>query len=198
MKREELEAIGLTKEQIDKVLDAHHQELSSVQKDLQKATEDLKAQTDKATSQKATIDELNKALDGFKDVDVSALKKQITDLEENIKTKDAEYQKTIADRDFQDILKESIVSAKGLNAKAITSLLDVETLKASKNQKDDITAAINVLKEAEDSKMLFGSDDEPENKWVGNPIGTVKKTGGNGDDLSSMRAAMGLPVDKKE
>lgn len=198
MKREELEAIGLTKEQIDKVLDAHHQELSSVQKELQKATEDLKAQTDKATSQKATIDELNKALDGFKDVDVSALKKQITDLEENIKTKDAEYQKTIADRDFQDILKESIVSAKGLNAKAITSLLDVETLKASKNQKDDITAAINVLKGAEDSKMLFGSDDEPENKWVGNPIGTVKKTGGNGDDLSSMRAAMGLPVDKKE
>lgn len=198
MKREELEAIGLTKEQIDKVLDAHHQELSSVQKDLQKATEDLKAQTDKATSQKATIDELNKALDGFKGVDVSALKKQITDLEENIKTKDAEYQKTIADRDFRDILKESIVSAKGLNAKAITSLLDVETLKASKNQKDDIAAAINVLKEAEDSKMLFGSDDEPENKWVGNPIGTVKKTGGSGDDLSSMRAAMGLPVDKKE
>ncbi len=33
--------------------------------------------------------------------------------------------------------------------------LDVDTLKASKNQKEDIAAAIKGLSEAEDSKMLF-------------------------------------------
>lgn len=197
MKREELEAIGLSKEQIDSVLNAHHKELSAVQKDLTKAQEDLKAEQEKATSQKATIDELNKSLDGFKGVDVSALKKQITDLEESIKAKDEEHLKTIADRDFQDILKDAITSAKGLNAKAITSLLDVDALKASKNQKEDIESAIKALTEAEDSKMLFGAKEDPEDNWVGNPIGRVTKTGNAGDDLSALRAAMGL-ADKKE
>lgn len=41
MKREELEALGLTKEQSDKVLDMYHKELDSVQKDLETAQKDL-------------------------------------------------------------------------------------------------------------------------------------------------------------
>jgi len=176
MKREELEAIGLTKEQIDKVLDAHHKELDPVQKNLTKAQEDLKAEQEKATTQKTTIDELNKTLDGLKDVDVSAFKKQIAELEANIKAKDEEHQKAIADRDFADILKDSIASAKGKNAKAITALLDVEALKASKNQKDDIASAIKALTEADDSKMLFG-EAEPSQIGKGNPIGSVNNSG---------------------
>lgn len=50
--------------------------------------------------------------------------------------------------------------------------MDVDTLKASKNQKEDIAAALKALAEAEDSKMLFG---EPGQKPVrtGSVIGTV-------------------------
>ena len=106
---------------------------------------------------------------------MSELQKKISDLEEDIKTKDANYQKEIADRDFNDSLKESIQAAHGINAKAITALLDVETLKASKNQKEDITAALKTLSEAEDSKMLFGGN-APNKVGAGNPIGNV----GNG------------------
>ena len=174
MKREELEALGLSKEQIDKVLDAHHKELDPVQKDLGKAQDDLKAEQEITSAQKATIDELNKSLDGFKDVDVSALKQQITKLEGDIKAKDEEHSKAIADRDFQDILKESIASVKGKNAKAITALLDIDALKASKNQKEDIATALKKLAEAEDSKMLFG-EPEPTVVGCGNPIGVVDK-----------------------
>lgn len=174
MKREELEALGLSKEQIDKVLDAHHKELDPVQKDLGKAQDDLKAEQEITSAQKTTIDELNKSLDGFKDVDVSALKQQITKLEGDIKAKDEEHSKAIADRDFQDILKESIASVKGKNAKAITALLDIDALKASKNQKEDIAAALKKLAEAEDSKMLFG-EPEPTVVGGGNPIGVVDK-----------------------
>lgn len=174
MKREELEALGLSKEQIDKVLDAHHKELDPVQKDLGKAQDDLKAEQEKTSAQKTTIDELNKSLDGFKDVDVSALKQQITKLEGDIKAKDEEHSKVIADRDFQDILKESIASVKGKNAKAITALLDIDALKASKNQKEDIATALKKLAEAEDSKMLFG-EPEPTVVGCGNPIGVVDK-----------------------
>lgn len=183
MKREELEALGLSKDQIDKVLDAHHKELDPVQKDLVKTQEDLKTEQEKTDAQKTTIDELNKSLDGFKDVDVSGLKQKITQLEADIKTKDEEHSKAIADRDFQDILKESIATAKGRNATAITACLDIDTLKASKNQKEDIAAALKALSEREDCKMLFG-EPEPNIVGKGNPIGVVKKDGtGNKETL---------------
>ena len=42
MKREELEAFGLSKEQIDKVLNKYHEEYDPVKKDLEAAQEDLK------------------------------------------------------------------------------------------------------------------------------------------------------------
>ena len=72
------------------------------------------------------------------------------------------------------------------------ALLDVETLKASKNQKEDIAAALKALTEAEDSKMLFGAP-EPNPVGTGNLIGQVRTGGGSNADDAAMRAAMGLP-----
>lgn len=181
MKREELEALGMTREQIDGVLDMHHKELDPVQKNLDTANADLNAEKAKNATQETAINDLKKDLEEFKDADVSGMKQKIADLEKDIQTKDETHQKEIADRDFNDLLKESIISANGRNAKAITALLDVETLKASKNQKEDIAAAIKVLTEAEDSKMLFG---EPEPKPAGklDLIGGVKKTPAEGGE----------------
>lgn len=191
MKREDLEALGLSKEQIDKVLDLHHEEYDPVKKDLEQAQEDLKSEKEKTSTQSTTIKDLKKDLEEFKDADVSGMKQKIADLEHDIKEKDENHQKEIADRDFNDILREAITSANGKNAKAITALLDIDTLKASKNQKEDITAALKALTEAEDSKMLFG-EPEPNVLGKGDPIGSVTKTG-NQDSDAAMRAAMGLP-----
>lgn len=191
MKREDLEALGLSKEQIDKVLDLHHEEYDPVKKDLEQAQEDLKSEKEKTSTQATTIKDLKKDLEEFKDADVSGMKQKIADLEQDIKEKDENHQKEIADRDFNDILREAITSANGKNAKAITALLDIDTLKASKNQKEDITAALKALTEAEDSKMLFG-EPEPNVLGKGDPIGSVTKTG-NQDSDAAMRAAMGLP-----
>ncbi len=191
MKREELEALGLNKEQIDKVLDIHHREHDPVRKELETAQEDLKNEKEKTSTQETTIRDLKKDLEEFRDADVSGMKKKIEDLEADIKTKDADHQKEIADRDFNDLLKESITASKGRNMKAITALLDMDALKASKNQKEDVAAALKTLMEAEDSKMLFG-EPEPNPVGTGNFIGQVQKTGSNTED-AALRAAMGLP-----
>ena len=93
-------------------------------------------------------------------------------------------------------MKDAIAEAKGRNPKAIKALLDVEALKASKNQKDDVAAALKKLAEAEDSKMLFG-EDQPA------PVGKVgaigKVTGGTSGDsfMDSIRAAAGLSTSSK-
>ena len=192
MKREELEALGMTKEQIDKVLDMHHSEYDPVKKELDTVQADLTAEKGKTATQEKTITDLKKDLGEFKDADVSGMKQKIEDLENDIKTKETAHQQEIADRDFNDLLKESITSVKGVNAKAITALLDVDTLKTSKNQKEDIAAALKALTEAEDSKMLFG-EPEPNPVGTGNLIGQVKAGSSVSADDAAMRAAMGLP-----
>lgn len=191
MKREELETLGLSGEQIDKVLDMHHAEYDPVKKDMEAAQKDLESEKEKASTQAEVIKDLKKDLEEFKGADVSGMKQKIAELEEDIRTKDETHQKEIADRDFNDILKDSIAAVNGRNARAITALLDIDALKASKNQKEDIAAALKALTEAEDSKMLFG---EPEAREVGtgSPIGVVTK-GGNPDSDAAMRAVMGLP-----
>lgn len=175
MKREDLEKLGLTKEQIDSVCDLNNADVQPLKNDLQKAQDDLKVAQEKVETTEAALKE-------FDGVDADALKKQIADLQADLKQKDTDHAAELADRDFNDMLKDAISTAKGKNAKAITALLEIDTLKASKNQKEDIAVALKALAEAEDSKMLFG-EPEAQNIGSGNLIGVVSK-GGTQDNVT--------------
>lgn len=191
MKREELEKLGLTKEQIDSVLDMHHAEIDPVNADLQKAQDDLKAAQGTVETQETTIKDLKKDLEEFKDADVSGMRQKITDLETDLDNQKKAHESELADRDFQALVKDGITAAKGKDADKIMKLLDVETLKASKNQKEDVTAAIKALAEDDVTKGMFDDADSHITK-TGSIIGAV---GGNGVDAADaqMRAVMGLP-----
>lgn len=157
---------------------------------------DWQRQHDKAQALETDLKDAREKLKAFDGLDADALKKEIEKLKGDLEQKDKDYQQKISDRDFSDMLKDAITAAKGRNAKAITALLDVDTLKASKNQKEDIDAALKALSEKEDSKMLFG-EAAPEVIGSGNPIGTVHK-GGSQDSDAEMRAVMGLPPTAKK
>ena len=169
---------------------------TSISKDMgenYKTIADWQKQHDKVQNLTEQLDSTKEALKKFDGVDADALNKQIADLNDELKKKETEYQDKIADRDFNDMLKDAITSANGKNAKAITALLDVDALKASKNQKEDIAAAIKVLTEAEDSKMLFG-EPEPNVVETGNPIGTVYKK--NPAETGNLRDALSAKYGK--
>ena len=157
-----------------------------------KTVADWQKQHDKVQTLETTLKDTQEKLKAFDGVDAEALNGEIAKLKGDLEQRDKDYQAQIADRDFQDMLKEAIASANGRNAKAITALLDVDALKASKNQKEDIAAALKALAEAEDSKMLFG-EPEPDVIGGGNPIGTVTKSGSQTGATDVMRSIMGLP-----
>ena len=161
--------------------------------DYDKQTEKLNKANDTIKASDAAMKDLQTKLDEYKDVDVSALNQRITDLETEKGNIESDYQKKLAERDFNDLIKEGIAAAHGKNVKAITALLDTETLMQSKNQKEDITAAIKTLTEAEDSKMLFG--DAVEIAGKGKPIGDIGggKLTPEEKEEADCRAAMGLP-----
>ena len=162
-----------------------------------KTIADWQKQHDKVQNLTEQLDSTKEALKKFDGVDADALNKQIADLNEELKNKETEYQNQIADRDFSDMVKGLIAERKGVNEKAIMALLNIDELKTSKNQKDDVIKALDALVEAEDSKMLFG-----ENK--ANAVGTGNAIGsfGSGDSGNAaearMRVAMGLPVTHKK
>lgn len=133
--------------------------------EVEKKDEKVKTLTEKLA---VTEDALKK----FDGVDAEGLKAQIADLNKALADKDTEYQKKISDRDFNDLLKESITNAKGKNPTAIMALLDIDTLKASKNQKVDIDNAIKALTESKDSDFMF----EKESVGGRNPIGSFNRT----------------------
>ena len=149
--------------------------------DYDNQTKKLDAANDTIKANDIAMKDLQDKLDGFKDVDVSGLNQRIKDLETEKTNIQKDYDAKIADRDFNDLVKESIAAVNGKNPKAITALLDVETLKASKNQKEDIATALKALTEKEDSKMLFG-EPEPNPVRTGNLIGPVQKTPGQSTD----------------
>ena len=175
-------------------LEVTAEQLAAIDKEVKenyKTVTDYDKQKDKLAAAEDKVNTLTESLDRFKDVDADKLNSEIADLKDQLAKKDSDYKAQIADRDFDDIVKDAITAAHGKNAKAIKALLDVDTLKASKNQKADVEKAIKALTEAEDSKMLFG-EDQPA------PVGRIgaigKVTGGTSGDafLDSIRAAAGL------
>lgn len=173
--------------------------ITSAVKENYRTVADYDKQKEKLTASEDKVKTLTASLDKFKDVDPEALSAEIARLKDDIAKKDADFAQQLSDRDFEDLIKGAIADAKGKNTKAIRALLDIDTLKASKNQKDDIAAAIKELTEAEDSAMLFGSAEPDEPGAVGklDAIGKVGAGGAGGDFEKSLRAAMGLPEAKK-
>lgn len=168
------------------------------QKDFEKAmlenyktVSDYNIQAEKLKTEEGKVKTLTENLEKFKDVNVEELNKTIEDLKTDLANKDKELTDKLAERDFMDTLKDSIHAAKGKDAERIMKLMDIEALKNSKNQKDDIAAAIKAMQEDDVTKGMFAEAD-PEVVGTGNLIGQVNKPSGNSAD-AAMRAAMGLP-----
>ncbi len=112
-----------------------------------------KAEYDNATSKRdeyiTSLDTVNAKLKEFEGVDVADLKGQITKLQDDLKAKDDEYAAKETDRIFEETLKAAIKTAGGRNEKAVMALLDVDALKASKDQTADIKKALDTAKESD-------------------------------------------------
>lgn len=133
---------------------------------------DYNKQKEKLDASDEKVKTLTASLDKFKDVDPTALTQTIENLKGQLTQKDAEFAQRLADRDFDDLLNASIANSKGKSAKAIKAYLDIDTLKKSKNQSEDIKTALEALQKADDSAFLFETV-QPQVQGTFNPIGGI-------------------------
>lgn len=187
-----MEDLGLEKDAIDKILDNNSADIGKAKK----AGDSAAARVAELEGELAEVGEKLKSYDG---VDVAEKDAMIATLKADLEAQKAESAQKLADRDFSDLLHSEITAAKGLNPKAVMALLDVETLKASKNQKEDAAAAIKAL--AESDAYLFEASDGDKNKTPAKVNTGGEHTENSGSDDPFVAGAMkgaGLNTGKDE
>lgn len=184
MKKEFLEGMGLSKEQVDSIMAENSKDVEAAKGELDQTRTELE-------QAKFQLQEANATIDGFKDYD--QVKSQVEEYKNKYEQSVTEYEAKIADMQFGTTLEAAITAAGGRNAKAIKALLDVDKLKTSKDQTADIKTAIEACQK--ENEYLFGAS-EP----IRNPVGPTGGIGGGGMDANTaaLRAAMGLPVESRK
>lgn len=145
-----LGGIGITvpedkKADFDKAVNENYKTVAEVDK--------IEAKRDLYKSQ---LDETQAALKGYDGVNVEELRGKISALEKTLADKETEHASKIADMEFDSELKAALTASKARNPKAVSALLDVDSLKASKNRDKDIADALEKIKSEND--YLFESE----------------------------------------
>lgn len=173
MKREDVtkQFPEATDEQINALLDINSADIGKVKQRLETERDNYKDSLETAQN----------TLKQFEGVDVEDLKGKVNKLTADLAAKDEEYRQQLAERDLNDLVGRLAGEYKAHDVKAVMPYLDMEKLRASKNQETDLREAMTKLKE--ESSFLFVSD-EP----IKNPVAPTAKGGAAGNKMSLLEA----------
>lgn len=187
MERKLLEEFGLEKDAINKIMSAHG---ASIQAEQQKA----QAIAGERDAVKNSLDKVQEQLKAFEGVDVNELKGKVSTLEKSLETAKVEHAKELEDISFNSILDAATTNSR--DPKLVKAALDLDTLRQSKNQKEDITAAVQKL--AEDKPFLFPeqkNEEEPTRARTGERHGAISNPDSDAT-LDQIREGAGLTESK--
>lgn len=125
--------------------------------EITKTTEKIELDRDAWKKRAETAEETLKKFDG---VDIETMQSEVVRWKQEAENAKTEYDQKIADYEFENMLKSAISEAKGKNDKAIRANLDIETLKKSRNQREDVKKAIDALKEGEETSFMFTNEQQ--------------------------------------
>lgn len=169
--------VELTDDQKEKLKKEHNENYKTIN-EYEKQAEKIETLEKSVKDTEETLKTTQEKLKEFENVDTKALNDEIEKLKQTITDNESSYKAKIEERDFNDLIEKAIAGKKGVNAKAIMALLDIDALKASKNQAQDIDSQLDELAKADNSKMLFG-EPEPKKVGTGSSAGEVRKGGDN-------------------
>lgn len=189
MKRSELKALGLNKEQVDAVIKINGDDIENAKKTAETETQNVQAEVD---SLKGQVKDSDKQLETLKATagDNETLAKQIADLQaENATAKEShEAEMTKLKVDFA--VEKALAGANAKNVKAVKALLDLEDAKLDKEGNvKGLQEQIDKLLNAEDTKFLFEAPEQSQGQqtFKGFQPGTsTEQKPGSGVDTSNM------------
>lgn len=181
MNREFLKEFGLEKEAIDKIMAENGRDVES-----------YKAQVSALTNEKerlsGQLDEANKQIEEFKDLDVDGIKKAAAEYKAKFEEAEKKAKSDMEALQFDYALTDALGAAKARNAKAVKALLDAESLRLKDGEIVGLKDQLEKIKAEND--YLFESEETTPR--IVAPTGATAPI----SDDAAIRAVMGLP-DKK-
>jgi len=165
----------------DKAVAENYKTIAEHEKKVDRLSEDLSAMTTRAETAEQT-------LKGFEGKDFDAITRERDEWKTKHDNAVAEHQRQQDEREFSDLLSSAITEAKGRNAKAIGALLDLDTLRSSKNQEKDIKAALDALR-TENGYLFEDNGGTPRFAAGGAGGGGQGGAGGGTKDLGKLTMA---------
>lgn len=165
MNREFLKELGLSDEQIDKVMAEHGKTVNSMKEKADKV-ETLESQIEDYKQQLANrdkqLDELSEKAKGNEE-----LTAQINELKEQNEQTKQEYEEKLQKQAFEHKLESTLAAAKVKNVKAVKALLDLDSIKLDGDKLLGLDEQLNNLKENE--SYLFQEDKPNPSPQIVNP-----------------------------
>ena len=171
MTRAELEALGLTKEQIDSVMGINGNDIEKVKTKLTDAEKEAETLKEQVKDRDKQLNDLKNSKE-----DLEGLKSQIETLQKDNKAKDEQYKAEIRNLKVNSAVEAALTGAKAKNLTAVKALLkDIDkaelledgTVKGLKEQ-------IEALTKADDTKFLFDIETTPQTPKGATPASSPK------------------------
>lgn len=183
MKRETLTEFGLTKEQIDQIMNLNGKDIERQKEQLEQAQMDV-------TTLKKQIDAANKQIESFKSLDIEGIKKSADEYKVKYEQETAELRKQLDEKDFLSAaeveLSDVMFSSKGAKKTFYDDL-----------KKSEVKLENGSLKGFSEFLEAYKKQDPESFKIDDVPKVVYKASGGNpGDVNNDVRSIMGLPVEK--
>lgn len=175
MKTEDLQALGLTEEQVKKVFELNGKDVKAEQKKTEKAEEERDSWKERAETAEKTL----KDFDG---VDVDGLNQQIKDWKDKAEQAEKDYAQKLYDRDFADALNVEMENYKFTSDAAKRAIM-AEVKEAGLKLKDGKILGLNdlITQIKEKDASAFAPETDPP-KFTDPPKG-----GSNGGSNKSLK-----------
>lgn len=178
MTKEELKALGLNDEQIEKVVEDYGKNYVP-KNQFNKKNDALKQAEESLEAMQSDIETLKKA-----NADNDELSKQIDELNAAQLKREAEYTAQIQKMELDGIVERTLLSSKVKNAKAVRALLDLEDAKVKDGAIKGLDDQLTKLKESD--PYLFESESKPTGVTPGEPHGGQGSTGITQEQFNKM------------
>lgn len=146
--------ITLTEEQESKL----SAEFPKAFKPAQVYNNDVKKHKDAAETYKSQLDQANKQIAAFEDMDIDSVKKSAEEWKQKAQKAQQEAQEKLAQMQFDHALDGALSSAKARDIKAVKALLDMDALKLAGDKIVGLDEQLTQLKS--DKDFLFEAEKE--------------------------------------
>lgn len=175
MKKEELQKLGLTEEQMQEVFKLNGKDIEALKSENTKLTNEKEMLTTEKESLETQLGVANEKIEEFGKIDVEQIKKEAEDYKAKYEESKTEYESKINQMKLTHEIDMALAGAKVKNAKAVKALLDMEELETTKDFTKAMESQINTLKESDG--YLFEGDKPTESA-----VGKVNTLDDSGDD----------------